>query len=229
MDNSEAFQVPTLVAAGLILLVCMCYLLIFVNPYMALNPFKPPIPTATLGAALILPPTWTPTGTIVPASTWTPSVTPIPSLTQASTRLPTSSRTITRTRTRTPVPPPAPPSSPFVYQTIYQGCQHSGGTFIEGTVYRTAAGELEAGARVAMSSAPSGAQLFIVQTGGRNAGYYLHVLNPDGPKPGTYFVWVVDGGGNALSDPYAGRVTTNSLGADSAGSCWRAAVDFVHK
>ncbi len=229
MDNSEAFQVPMLVTAGLILIVCMCYLLIFINPYVVFNPFQPPIPTATRGVALILPPTWTPTGTTIPPSTFAPSITPIPALTSTPTRMATKSPMITRTRTRTPIPP-APPPSPYVYQTVYQGCQHSGGTFIEGTVYRTAAGEVESGARVAMSSAPSGAEVFIESTGrSRNSGYYLHVLSPDGPRPGTYFVWVVDFGGNALSDPYAGRVTTNSLDANTPSSCWRATVDFVRK
>lgn len=228
MDNSEAFQVPTLVTTGVILVICMCYLLIFVNPQVAFNPFKPPIPTATLAEALVLPPTWTPTATSTPSTTWTPSITPSPTLTPSLTRLPTSTRTVTRTRT--PIPPaPPPPPSPYIYQTFNQGCQHAGGTFIEGTVYRTAGGDPEYGARVAMSSAPSGAQIYIVATGGRSPGYYLHVLSSDGARPGTYFVWVVDGGGNPLSDPSAGRVTMNSLGPDTPGACWRAAVDFVHR
>lgn len=229
MDNSEAFQVPTLVVAGLILVICMCYLLIFVNPQVAFNPFKPPIPTATLAAALVLPPTWTPTATTTPTETFTPSLTPSPTATSTVTRSPTSTSAATRTRTLTPIPPP-PSLSPFIYQTHIQSCQHAGGTFIEGTVYRTAAGDPESGARVAMSSAPSGAEVFIEPTGkSRSSGYYLHVLNGNGPRPGTYYVWVVDGGGNALSDPYAGRITTNALGPDTPGSCWRAAVDFVHK
>lgn len=229
MDNSEAFQVPTLVTAGLILVVCMCFLLIFINPQVAFNPWKPPIPTSTQAAAVVLPPTWTPTATTIPSATFTPSITPTPTLTPSSTRLPTGTPTVTRTRT--PIPPAPPPTiSPFIYQTFYHGCQHSGGTFIEGTVYRTAAGDPESGARVAMSSAPSGAQIFIEPTGkSRSPGYYLHVLSPDGARPGTYFVWVVDGGGNPLSDPNAGRVTTNSLGPESGGACWRAAVDFVRR
>ena len=59
-DSSlNVYQILTYVMVGLIVFVCMCYLLIFINPQISVNPFKPPIPTATT-VAFLLPPTWTP-------------------------------------------------------------------------------------------------------------------------------------------------------------------------
>lgn len=82
----------------LTLLVGLCYLVIFVNPQIMFNPFKPPqaiiAPTSTVAVAIkdtqppptftpppTYPPTWTPTATPTPTSTRTPTLTPKPTST----------------------------------------------------------------------------------------------------------------------------------------------------
>jgi len=55
----------------------------------------------------------------------------------------------------------------------------------------------------------------------------LFVLNDRGSRPGTYYVWVVDGTGRAISNPSAGRVQTNDIrNSDDPSACWRAVVSF---
>ena len=120
-----------LMTVGLLL----CYLVIFVNPQIALNPFKPPVvdlPTVTLVAqATEVPPTFTPPMTFPP--TWTPTATPIP----------TSTRTPTPTPTPTFTPGPVPPFSLY-WDPIYtkQTLYGSG----SGTWWTGVAGEVADGA-----------------------------------------------------------------------------------
>lgn len=95
----------------LILLMVVCvvagFLVIFTNPYSALNPFPPPtlparamLPSATpTNAVLPLPPTWTPTSSPVPL----PTDTPTPTWTLPPTPTPI---TLTPTPPFTPTPPP---------------------------------------------------------------------------------------------------------------------------
>lgn len=88
--------------------------------------------------------------------------------------------------------------------------------------------------RVALGSGPgpgTGDVYYVVSgTQGKSAGYYVHILHSDGPRPGTFFVWIADGNGNPLSDPNAGRVTTNAItNPDDPASCWWAIMNFVHK
>ncbi|HJW90107.1 MAG TPA: hypothetical protein VJ436_05670 [Anaerolineales bacterium] len=76
--------------AGLLFLAALCVglatLLIFVNPYSGINLLPPPtlsalltFPTATPTPRSVLPPTWTPTATLVPTLTGTPlPPTPLP-------------------------------------------------------------------------------------------------------------------------------------------------------
>ena len=229
MDHSDSFQIPTLIVVGIILIVCMCYALIFVNPQVTLNPFKPILPSPTV-LALVLPPTWTLTPTDTPTPTFTVTPTFTPTSTPTATDTPTNTTVPTVTRTRTPRPPTIAPS-PFSYRTVLKECSHSGGTFIEGTVFLRDPGEPDSNARVAFGSTPGNADSILpTGTQGRSSGYYNHVLRADGPLPGTFFVWVVDGSGRAISDPNTGRVQTNGIrNPDDAGACWRAVVDFVRK
>lgn len=82
------------------------FLLIFLNPYIAFNPFPPPPPVPTLfiptstPTLRALPQTWTPTGTLTPTET----PTPVP---------PTS--TFTPTPTETLPPTETPPVSAYRY------------------------------------------------------------------------------------------------------------------
>lgn len=233
--REETFQIATLVVVVLTVLVCMAYILIFLNPQVALNPFRPRLPTPTVVLAA-LQATWTPTRTSTPTETPLPTLTPLATLTPLPTITPSPTRTSTRrppTRIPRPTVPPVPTSPPYAYRTVYQSCQHAGGTYIEGTVYASSFGVPQAGVRVAMSSGPGPgrAETFYLTSGqqGRSAGYYIFTLAGNGPAPGTYYVWVDNGNGGALSDPFAGRVNTNRSGPDDTGACWRAVVDFVRQ
>ncbi|MBI5653431.1 MAG: hypothetical protein HZC40_23745 [Chloroflexi bacterium] len=225
--QQENFQIATIVVVIAIILICMGYLLVFVNPQIALNPFKPPLPTRTPIAAL--PPTWTPTPTNTPTNTPTPTPTETPTSTPTVTPIPTETVIPTATRrpaTATRRPPTAIPAPSFTYQTFLIECKHSGGTYIEG--YVTNAGGEEAGVRVRFGSAAGSNEIETQITGSnRSPGYYLFVLNANGSRPGTYYVWVVDANGKAISDPNAGRVTTNTIrNSDDPSACWRAVVSF---
>ncbi|MBI3740792.1 MAG: hypothetical protein HY257_03410, partial [Chloroflexi bacterium] len=85
--------------------------------------------------------------------------------------------------------------------------------------------------RVALGSAPGGGDIYYVTSGtqGKNPGYYIHVINGSGAAPGNYFIWIADSSGKPLSDPNAGRVTTNNKGPDDPSACWNGIVDFVKR
>jgi hypothetical protein len=226
----EFFQIATLVVVVLIVLACMGLALIFINPQVALNPLKPPIPTSTLVIAA-LPPTWTPTPTNTPTLTPTPTPTSTPTLTPTPTHTPTNTPVATPTRTRPPATrTPRPPTpSPWVYSVFPRGCQHSGGTFIEG--YVTNPNGEEAGTRVTLGTAPGSGVIQTLITGSdRSPGHYTFVLSPNGPRPGTWYVWITDVTGRALSDPNAGRVVTNDIrNGDDPNACWQAFIDFARR
>jgi hypothetical protein len=111
--SEEKYQIATLVLLTITGLVVVFYAIIFINPRVAFNPFKPPLPTATFIAALpILQPTWTPTETSLPTLTTTPTSTatatlvvpPLPTL-----PLSTATSTLTVSPTATPRPPTRTP------------------------------------------------------------------------------------------------------------------------
>lgn len=224
----ETFQIATIVVVVLIVLACMGMMLIFINPQVALNPLKPPLPTTTLVLAA-LPATWTPTPTETPTFTPTPTSTYTPTFTPTKTNTPTNTPLFTPTRTR--VPPtrtPRPPTpSPWSYYAFRRGCNHSGGTFIEG--YVTNPGGEEAGTRVTLGTAPgSGVVQTLITGSDRSPGYYTFVLNANGPRTGTWYVWIADVSGKALSDPNTARVVTNDIrNGDDPNSCWQAFIDFA--
>ncbi len=73
----------------LVLMTTVClagaFALVYINPYLVINPFPPPtlpplleLPTSTPTPLILLPPTWTPTLTPEPTMTQTPSPTPSP-------------------------------------------------------------------------------------------------------------------------------------------------------
>ncbi len=119
------------------------------------------------------------------------------------------------------------PSSPWAYVVDQRGCQHSGGTYIEGLVKNQYSEET--GVRVTLGTSPGANAIQTITTGSeRSPGYYTFVLNANGASPGTYYVWIVDASGKALSDPNAARVTTNAIkSSDDPNSCWQAFINFV--
>jgi hypothetical protein len=107
-EKTGPAQVGTVIFLVLTGLVFLCYLVIFVNPQIPLNPFPPlsvhlPTPTAAALAAAtptMVPPTFTPPRPFPP--TWTPTATPTPTAT--FTPKPTSTPA---PPTSTPIPLPA--------------------------------------------------------------------------------------------------------------------------
>ncbi len=237
MDNEqeEIFQIATLIVVVATALVCMCYFLIFLNPQIALNPFKPPRATPTLVAGL--PATWTPTITGTPTSTPTvtftpiPTDTPLPTTTFTPTKRPTATR---RPATAVPLPQPTPIRivNQYPYRPVLQKCEHSGGTFVKGTVWIGSQPQFDVHVRISWT--PNGSSVASdAITGSRADGStsYTFVLKENGsfgPTPATWFVWIIDNNGNPVSDPSAGRIVTNNLPAENGGSCWLAVMDFVH-
>lgn len=225
-ETQEGFQIATLVVIVGIVLVIMAYALVFINPQIAFNPFKPALPPTATKAGL--PPTWTPTPTNTPTNTPTFTRTFTPTPTDTPTNTPTNTPLATATRTRPPwTNTPRPPTaSPYPY-TVFRGrCEHSGGTFIEGYVTNPS-GE-ESGTRVRLGTSPGGGEITTLITGsGPTPGRFTFVLQPQGPRPGTWYVWIVDAAGRALSDPNAGRIVTNDIrNGDDPNSCWRAEISF---
>jgi hypothetical protein len=108
-------------------------------------------------------------------------------------------------------------------------CEHSGGTYIEG--YVNSASGPETGVRVSYGTSPGGNVLETRNTegaGGR-VGHYTFVLRDGGPRPGTWYVWVVDANGRAISDPNQARVVTNDLRPGDPNACYRAEVNFERR
>lgn len=234
--QQEGFQIATLIVVVAIVIVLMCYLSIFLNPQVVLNPLKPALTETPTVAGL--PPTWTPTPTVTPTftptatRTFTPTFTPTP--TETPTQTPSDTPTPVATPTRTRVPrtntPPPPPTPLFSYATIKGICEHSGGTYIEGSV-KGAAGDELAGVSVRWGRSPGGDVIQTLTTGSdRSPGWYTFVIRDAGASPGTWYVWIVDGNGKALSDPNAGRVVTNDIrNGDDPSACWRAEVNFAKR
>lgn len=169
----------------------------------------------------------TPTRLIWPATwTWTPTQTRIAIATPTSTRTSTLTPPTRVLPTRT-LRPPTATANPFAYITTQRGCQHSGGTFIEGTV-KNLSGEV-VGAQVSLGNTPGGNPIQTIVTGrDKSPGYYIFILRANGSYPGTFYVWVTDTAGKPLSDPNAGRVTTNAIkNSEDPASCWQAFVDFI--
>ena len=119
--NERTARLATMIILVFTVLTCLCYLTIFINPYMPLNPFPPPTntpresPTPPGGAPAgpTFPPTWTPTHTATPTDTPLPTDTP----TVTPTRTHTPAPTFTPTATRTPAPPPPSPRPPTATRT----------------------------------------------------------------------------------------------------------------
>ncbi len=112
----------TYVMLGLTALVLACYLIIFINPLVFFNPFKPTGQTALITLAptvpprSTLPPTWTPTPVVTykPIATRAPD-TPLPTRTPQASRTPTKSPVLpTKSPYKfTPVKPPVLTSDPY--------------------------------------------------------------------------------------------------------------------
>lgn len=125
--DDRTLEIATVVVVVIIALIVLCYLVIYLNPWVFFNPFKPATPTPTPGDSALFEPTWTPTATATetdtptPTSTWTPT----PTATDTPTPLPpTATDTPTPTSTSPPPPtkrppPPKPTATPTPWPYYY--------------------------------------------------------------------------------------------------------------
>jgi hypothetical protein len=93
--DDRTLEVATVIVVVVIALVILCYLAIYINPYVIFNPFPPPTPEPTqevAAASTVTVETWTDTptptdtATPTPTGTWTP--TPTPTNTSTPTPMP---------------------------------------------------------------------------------------------------------------------------------------------
>ena len=145
-----------------------------------------PIPTDT--------PVAPPTPAVPTATPVLPTSTPVP-----STPTPAVAATLTPTETPSgPTPTPAPPTPPGGYQYMPDGVVRSECGKVSALIYgwvRDAQGENLEGVRIRVSD-QWGNVAEAISKGGNEAGYYDMVR---GMETVTWWVVVVDGGGNPLS------------------------------
>ncbi len=256
-DGQEFFQIATLIVVVVIALVLMYYLLIFINPQIEINPFKPPtvIPAVVAGLSAVS----SPTAAAAPSETLalapTSAVTPLPTQTSTSPPVPTSTCTGTpgpsatlrqstptptlrpptatpRPPTSTPLPPTALPiSSQYYYRPVLQGCVHSGGTYIKGTVWIGQTPQSDV--RVRVSTGPeAGSVVAEAITAPQSDGTWtytivLKAIGSFGATPAAWYVWTADANGKPTSDPNF-TVTTNNLNPSDPNACWFVTLDFAH-
>ena len=121
--DDRTLEIATVIVVVVIALVILCYLAIYINPWVPFNPFPPDTPTAVAVIPPTVGPTWTPsptppnTATSTATSTWTPSPTPTNTARPTSTPTYTATPTPTPTNTATPKPtrkprPPRPTNTP---------------------------------------------------------------------------------------------------------------------
>lgn len=196
--GDRTLEIGTVILVVLTVLVLMCYGTIFVNPWVALNPFPPPTtPVATVGIAVQA--TWTPsptatsTNTPTATPTWTATATPTDTATPTATDTP-----LPPTATDTPPPPPTarprppkptPVPTPFPYEyTISEGGPDCGATWVWGYVVGPEGfGEPNVQVRVGND------QGWLADTWTDVNGKYAYKF-ADGPKAGKWFVRVFKGG-----------------------------------
>jgi len=114
--GSTLWSILTVITLLVIICVVGIFLIIYTNPASSINLFPPPtmppqaqLPSATpTDKVYELPPTWTPTFTLVPSLTWTPT----PSATLPPTPTPI---TITPSPTSSPLPP-TPPAGGYAFE-----------------------------------------------------------------------------------------------------------------
>jgi hypothetical protein len=188
-------------------------------------------------------PTRTPRPTFTPFPTVTLTPEPLPTQPPpppAATRTPTkrpTARPATRVPTKPPAPPPPapvvqppppPPAPKFAYGVNAPWCEHSGGSYIKGKVYDSTSSDANGvgGILVALGDS-TGTNPWVGPIPAFDDGYYSFTLTPDGggAKVGTFYVWLVDGNKNRISD-MGGPIVINGLGPDAPGSCWAGGADF---
>jgi hypothetical protein len=231
-ERDQYFQYATFGVIGLILVVCACYGLLFLNP--AVNPILALRPaTATrLVSVIEFPATWTPTSTRTPTDTPTEAPTDTPTDTPTNTPIPSNTPLPTATFTQVPPPPTAKPfprpvyhsptplptappaSNSFVVVKGETSCSPDGTWFIEGTVWANGYGNgFVPGTRVRLWIDGAGYQDAIAGATGKNSPGYYEFIFPKHTQ-GNGRIGIVDDSGNLLTPGrYAVKLTKNCTGA----------------
>lgn len=194
--SDRTLEIAAVIVVVLIALVLLCYLAIFINPWVPFNPFQPPTRTPIAIVTPVVAATWTPTPTPTPTGTFTPTPTWTPSPTPTNTPLPTATDTSTPlpTNTNTPLPPPRPPTrtpapTPWpYYYTISEARGNCQLTWVWGYVVGEN-GFGEPNVRVQAGNDQGWTAEDITDEDGH---YQIHFHN--GPKAGKWFVRVFKGG-----------------------------------
>jgi hypothetical protein len=98
------------------------------------------------------------------------------------------------------------------------------GNWFEGKTY--IGGAPQSGYLVAFSYASDGPIVATIQSGphegypGWDAGYYSHIISANGPRAGSWYVWVVDSNGQRISE------IANWQSTGPGEGCNQATVDF---
>jgi hypothetical protein len=197
-----------------------------------------------------------PLETDTPIATDTPQVTDTPQPSDTSvppTKKPVQATAKPKPATQPPQPtlPPAtaaPTKSPFQYLfapltcsagdgdtcNIQSGgikCLHSGGHWIDVYVasdYRDA-NSLLAGIKVRYAFQPGGAAIppdETTQGDGKAEKTLSANSDPPGKNVGTYYSWVIDNGGNRISD-YSPAININAKSDSDPATCWAAKLAFA--
>ena len=200
--DDRTLEIATVVVVVVIALVILCYLAIYINPWVFFNPFKPPTPTpgqVAQATSAIVGPTWTPTSTPTATSTSTATATWTATPTATNTPTPTATNTPTPTVTNTPTPtatkpkpaPPRPTATPTPWPYYYE---YAGGrprcdwTGVWGYVVG-ANGLAEANVQVRVGNN----QGWKADTWTNENGIYGFIFAEE-PKAGRWFVRVFKGG-----------------------------------
>jgi len=172
-------------------------------------------------------PTRTPRPTFTPLPPPSPTIAPTVAVaTKPPTARPATARPPTAKPVVVPTSPPAPAAPtkpPYRYKSANKGCEHSGQTFIQGTVY---SGQSPiGGVKICMAGDPNGPCADTRDSGTDGDGFWSMIVSAYGAASGQKrWVWVIENGQRA-SDVV--EFQFNNLKPDQPGVCWRGFVDFV--
>ena len=228
--SDRTLEIATVVVVVLIALVLLCYLAIFINPWVPFNLFPPATRTPVALVTTEVEPTWTPSPTPTATSTATPTPTWTPSPTPTNTPLPTATNTATPlpTNTNTPLPPkptarpPRPTATPTpwpYYYTISEARGNCQLTWVWGYVVGQN-GFGEPNVRVQAGNDQGWTAEDITDENGH---YQIHFWK--GPKAGKWFVRVFKGG-EPRSFQYWWQT---SAGCDGPYSLQEVHIDWKHR
>ena len=155
-----------------------------------------------------------------------PTATPIPQPTQppaAPTQAPVATQAPEEAQ---PTTAPAPSNNYKFNIVVTSKCERQpAGNWFEGTTY--VGGQPANGYKVVFSYAADAAPITAPVISGPHdgypgwrTGYYSHIISANGPRAGTWYVWIVDDSGNRISE--IGNWTSTGPGE----GCNQAVVDF---